>query len=91
MTTRYNPFEDKTLHYSQPQDSIMAGEDRTPFNDVIRHADIVQGYQAPKQLDQYAKWFQNSQRIYAIVSVLGITVFFGHEIVKIIISLLSDK
>ena len=45
MTTRYNPFEDKTLHYSQPQDSIVAGEDRTPFNDVIRHADIVQGYQ----------------------------------------------
>ncbi|MFC5649479.1 hypothetical protein ACFPYJ_10110 [Paenibacillus solisilvae] len=91
MTTRYNPFEDKTLHYLQPQEQVIAGEDRTPFNDVIRHADIVQGYQAPKQLDQFARWFQNSQRIYATISVLGIAVFLGYEIVKIIISLTSDK
>lgn len=85
----YNPFEDKTLHTVQESTVAHPDLDRTPFNDVIKHADIVLGYQAPKLLDQFPRWFQLPQRIYAGISVLifvGVIVYQFMEAVVVLVN-----
>ncbi|WP_261302991.1 hypothetical protein [Paenibacillus andongensis] len=68
--TSYNPFNDKTLHQSEKLTNEVATEERVPFNEAIKHDDIVQGFQLPKRVEQFPKWYQNPRRIYATISVL---------------------
>jgi hypothetical protein len=91
MTNPYNPFEDKTLHITEKRDQSTVTEDRTPFNDVIKHVDIVQGFQTPKQLDQFPRWYQNPRRIYSTISVLIFAVIMGYQIFRIIVTIASGK
>ncbi|MDB5052728.1 MAG: hypothetical protein JWM44_778 [Bacilli bacterium] len=70
MKNPYNPFNDKTLHTTVNQTQSVTLDERVPFNDVIKHGDIIQGFQAPKRLDQFPKWFQNPKRIFATISLL---------------------
>jgi hypothetical protein len=70
MKNPYNPFNDKTLHTTVNQTQSVTLDERVPFNDVIKHGDIIQGFQAPKRLDQFPKWFRNPKRIFATISLL---------------------
>lgn len=49
---KYNPFNDSTIHVTARTESAELIR-REGFNDVIKHADIVNGHMVPKQLHQY--------------------------------------
>jgi len=56
-------------------------DERTPHNDVIRHGDIVQGFQAPKRVEQIPKWYRNPRRI---LITIGLLIFVGVLIYQVI-------
>jgi hypothetical protein len=87
----YNPFNDKTLHSTMNQTQYITLDERVPFNDVIKHGDIVQGFQAPKRLDQFPKWYRHPQRIFATISVLVFASFMLYSIIRIITSIALRK
>lgn len=87
----YNPFSDETLHSTVKQSEEITLEDKAPFNDVIKHADTVSGFQVPKRLDQFPKWYQNPQRIFATISVLVFTSIMVCQVIRIIIDMASGK
>jgi hypothetical protein len=87
----YNPFNDETLHPTVNQTQSNTLDERAPFNDVIKHGDIVQGFQAPKRVDQFPKWYQNPLRIYAAISVLVFASFMIYQIIRIITAIASGK
>ncbi|MDQ8736604.1 hypothetical protein [Paenibacillus sp. LHD-38] len=80
----YNPFSDATLHLTVNQTPNYSLEDRTPFNDVIKHGDIISGFQIPKQLGHYPKWFLNPKRILATISLLAIAWVFMGQVIQVI-------
>jgi hypothetical protein len=84
MKDPYNPFNDKTLHTTVNQTQSIPLDERVPFNDVIEHGDIIQGFQAPKRLDQFPKWFRNPRRIFATISVLVFASFIIYTIISYI-------
>lgn len=86
-----NPLHDETLDSNVNQTQSNTLDERAPFNDVIKHGDIVQGFQAPKRLEQFPKWYQNPRRIYATVSVLGFALFMIYQIIQIITAIVSGK
>jgi hypothetical protein len=90
-SSSYNPFNDETLHSTVNQTESNTLGDRTPFNDVIKHGDIVSGFQVPKMLDQYPKWFQNPQRIFATISVLVFASVMIYQVIRIITAIASGK
>jgi hypothetical protein len=83
----YNPFNDVTLHPTVNQTQSNTHEEREPFNDVIKHGDIVSGFQIPKRLDQFPKWYQNPHRLLATISVLVFASFIIYQIIRIIIAI----
>ncbi|KPV58511.1 hypothetical protein QJ48_16145 [Paenibacillus sp. A3] len=87
----YNPFNDETLHSTVNQTQSNSLDERVPYNDVIKHGDIVQGFQAPKRLEQFPKWYQNPRRIYATISVLGFASFMIYQIIQIITAIAFGK
>ncbi|WNQ10742.1 hypothetical protein MJA45_24480 [Paenibacillus aurantius] len=70
MMPSYNPYQDKSLHLTIRSGPPLSPEERTPFNDVIRHADIVSGFRHPKLGSQLPSWLQSPYRVVAAVSVL---------------------
>jgi hypothetical protein len=89
--TSYNPFKGETSHHTVNQTQSNALDERAPFNDVIKHGDIVQGFQAPKRIEQFPKWYQNPRRIYATISVLVFASFMIYQIFQIITAIASGK
>ena len=54
MDKKYNPFDDKSIHTTQPDNNFDDSE-RQGFNDVLKHYDAVNGFQNPKQLNQFPR------------------------------------
>lgn len=86
-----NSSDKKNLHQSESKPQYPAPEDRTPFNDAIKHGDIVQGYLSPKKLEQYPRWYQNPRKIYAIISLLGMSAVLIYELIHTISEMISQR
>ncbi|OME97954.1 hypothetical protein BK127_39860 [Paenibacillus sp. FSL H7-0331] len=79
----YNPFNDETVHLTLKLTQSNIIDERDAFNDVIKHGDSVQGFRAPKKIEQFPKWYQNSQRIYGTISVLVFASFMIYRFSKL--------
>ena len=86
-----NPISKKNLHPSEPPTPFPLPEERTPFNDAIKHGDIVQGFQTPKKIEQYPRWFQNPRKIYAIISLLGMSAVLIYQLIQTISEMISRR
>ncbi|NEW06840.1 hypothetical protein GK047_12550 [Paenibacillus sp. SYP-B3998] len=87
----YNPFNDETFHPPVNQTETNSLEDKDPFNDVIKHGDIVSGFQVPKRLDQFPKWYQNPQRIFATISLLVLASVMIYQVIRNITDIVPGK
>jgi hypothetical protein len=65
-----HPFENNKLHITVVEPQTNSNEERIPFNDVIKHGDIVQGFQSPKKFDQIPRWYKNPVKIFSMISLL---------------------
>jgi hypothetical protein len=65
-----HPFENNKLHITVKEPHSNTNEERIPYNDVIKHGDIVQGFQSPKKFDQIPRWYKNPVKILSFISVL---------------------
>ncbi|WEK55998.1 MAG: hypothetical protein P0Y55_08105 [Candidatus Cohnella colombiensis] len=72
--SKYNPYEDQTLHIIQPEPNEPIHE-REGFNDVMKYYDTIQGYQNPKQLGHIPTRIQQVVR-WAIIVCVGIFLGF---------------
>ncbi|CAN7431173.1 hypothetical protein [Paenibacillus sp. LjRoot56] len=89
--TSYSPFDDESLHLIVNKTETNPLEDRAPFNDVIKHVDIVSGFQVPKSLNHFPKWYQNPQRIFATISVFVFASFMVYQVIRIITAIASGE
>lgn len=64
----FNPYEDKTLTATQPDVPIL--NQREPFNDAIKHMDIIAGQQRNRTLSDYPRRVRPWVRLYAIIALL---------------------
>lgn len=69
MDDKNNPYKDETIHTTQliSRDELL---EREGFNDVIKHYDSVNGFQAPKRLDQFPKPIRLIAKLVVILLVL---------------------
>ncbi|TNJ63833.1 hypothetical protein FE784_23440 [Paenibacillus hemerocallicola] len=77
----YNPYLDSTLHLTIP-DKPFEITTRDGFNDVIKHGDIVQGHQFPKQLNEFPHQLRS-------VMKWGIRFYVASFIVAVVCSILD--
>ncbi|MFD0675217.1 hypothetical protein [Cohnella sp. GCM10027633] len=78
MDNKYNPYIDQTIHTTQPEEPRDELHTREGFNDVLKHYDAVNGFQAPKQLRQIpksirliTKWLIILFVVISIVAIIG--------------------
>lgn len=64
----FHPYTDKTLTETQPDSPILLHNE--PFNDGIKHGDIVAGHHQNRTLSDYPRKARPWIRIYAIASLL---------------------
>lgn len=84
MDKKYNPFDDKSIHITQP-DNNSDDSERQGFNDVIKHYDAVNGFQSPKQLNQFPRSLKQIIRWAIILYVSTFIGFLIYQIIKVII------
>lgn len=87
----YNPFNDEKLHITVNKNESSSNKERAPFNDIIKHGDLVQGFQSPKQIEQFPKWYQNPRKIYAIISLLGFASLLVYQIIRIVTAIVTGE
>lgn len=76
----YNPYFDEALHLTVPDKPIDVSGSREGFNDVIRHADAVQGHQMPRRISDMPNPLRQGVR-------LAIWLYIGSGAVALIYSL----
>lgn len=69
LRNSFNPYEDGTIIETQ-SDDVPVLNHREPFNDVIKHGDIITGYQRNRTLSDFRKGIRPWVRIFAIVTLL---------------------
>lgn len=79
MDDKYNPYTDETIHTVQPASKEQPHE-REGFNDVMKHYDSVNGFQAPKQLKQVP---QPVRLLLKLVILLLLTMFVWALLVQL--------
>ncbi|MEK3881854.1 hypothetical protein [Paenibacillus sp. PL2-23] len=84
MEKKYNPYDDHTLHITQPNDVPMNPSDRQGFNDVIKHYDTVNGFQYPKQLDQTPRPLRQLIKWFIIFNVSAFVGFMIYDLFKLL-------
>ena len=87
----YNPFDDKNLHLTVNNPQTNSLDERASFNDVIKHRDIVQGFQSPKRMEQLPKWYQNPKKIFATISLLVFISFLIYQVIQLVITIGSGN
>jgi hypothetical protein len=65
--------------------------DRTPFNDVIKHGDIINGFQSPKKIEQFPKWYQKPFKLLSIITIFGLISIILYQFIQTIISIITQK
>jgi len=84
MDNKYNPYEDSSIHTTQPDNTLDYSE-RQGFNDVIKHYDAVNGFQNPKQLNHLPRPLR---RFIKWAIIINVSVFVGFLIYQLIESML---
>jgi hypothetical protein len=64
----YNPYEDPKLVQSEAEESVILNT-REPFNDVVKHQDIVVGHQRNRTLSDYPRNARPWVRLYALLTL----------------------
>lgn len=80
-TQSFHPYEDKTLSETQP-DRPTVIDDREPFNDVIKHGDIVVGYRRNRTLSDYPRGVRPWIRLYAIAALVLLVIALGWNLIR---------
>jgi len=63
-----HPYEDKLLTETQPEPPTV--NTREPFNDVVKHGDIIAGFQRNRTLSDYPRRLRPWVRFSAIATLL---------------------
>jgi hypothetical protein len=79
-----------TIQHPDDETQFFTNEDRSPSNDVIKHGDMVQGFQSPKQITQFPKWYQKPKRIIAFISVLIFVVLLLYQIIQFVLNVIAE-
>jgi hypothetical protein len=82
---------DKKLHITVSTSSSNPLDERTAFNDVIEHGDIVQGFQSPKSINQIPKWYQKPLKIFTVITLLVFASVLIYQIIDIITLITAGK
>ena len=68
----WNPYMDHSLTESKPEPvTIDSIESREPFNDVVKHQDLVQGYRRNRTLSDYPRQVRPWVRLGAVITLLA--------------------
>jgi hypothetical protein len=81
-----HPFENTKFHIVVKDQQVNSNEERIPFNDVIKHGDIVQGFQSPQKFGQIPNWYKKPVRIFSMISLL----FFAFILILQIIEMTGN-
>ncbi|WP_251554274.1 hypothetical protein [Neobacillus muris] len=87
----YHPYEDENLHQTVNIPETNSLDERAPFNDAIKHSDMVQGIPSPKRIEQLPKWYQNPRRMFAAVSALIIISLLIYQVIQFVIAIRSGQ
>lgn len=68
LDNSFHPY--KTNNLSETQPDVPTLNQREPFNDAIRHGDIIAGYQQNRTLSDYPKRLRPLVRLYAILTLI---------------------
>ena len=65
-----NPMDNDDIHQTVNNEQPFVSEERTPFNDVIKHGDIINNSQTPKRIEQIPKSLRRPFKIFTIIFLL---------------------
>ncbi|MDR6125106.1 hypothetical protein QFZ87_004703 [Bacillus sp. SLBN-46] len=90
MNNSSNDLSKNDLRQRENEAKQVLLDERDPFNDAIKHGDIVQGFQSPKQITQLPKWYRKPRRIFASISVLVIIGLLIYQIIQFILNFVDQ-
>ena len=63
-----HPYEDPSLHTSQPEPPTL--NEREPFNDAVKHGDLIVGYERNRTLEDYPRRLRPFVKFAALAGVV---------------------